>query len=194
MLSQWVEGMEQGFPMSASQIITLANDDVVHCNVSVPLGAPAAFEMFRHDIFRWWPRELTFSGEALEDLFLEGRRGGMLWERGPDGFRVDWARILRWLPPNKMVLRWHVGPNRQPQPNPAFASLVEIRFVPDARNTTRVELDHRDILRHGRGAAEYRAHITSDGGWPYILNAYARHCVAHSSANECFEARTVSVG
>lgn len=186
MTSQRVGGSPAGagFPVLASQIITLANDDVVQCNVSVPLEAAEAFETFRHDIFCWWPHDFTLSGAVVENLFFEGRRGGMLWERGPEGFRVDWARVLRWLPPEKIILRWHLGPSLQPQPDITAASTVEIRFATEAGNRTRIELDHRDILRHGRGATEYRAFLASEGGWRYILDGFARYCAARVPQNE----------
>jgi len=164
------------FPMLASQIITLPVDDVVRCSISVPLSPSETFETFRHDFFRWWPHELTLSGQSIESLFFEGRRGGMLWERGPEGFRVDWARVLRWLPPQKMVLRWHIGPSHMPQPNIASASQVEIRFTPEDGARTRIDLEHSEISRHGRGAGEYRTLLASKNGWPYILDAFARHC------------------
>jgi uncharacterized protein YndB with AHSA1/START domain len=153
-----------------------AADDAVCCKTVVPLSAAAAFEMFRHDITQWWPREFTWSGEALEALYFEGRRGGILWERGPEGFRIDIARVMRWVPPERIVLRWHVGPNKMPEPDPARAGEVEIRFVPEEPGRTRIELEHRSFSNHGAGAEGYRAQMGSTKGWPAILRAFSDRC------------------
>jgi uncharacterized protein YndB with AHSA1/START domain len=153
-----------------------ARDDVARANVIVPLSPAVAFEKFRHDIARWWPQEYTYSGDSMEDLYMEGRKGGVLWERGPEGFRVDLGRMLRWMPPEKMILRWHIGPSHRPEPNPERASEVEIRFLPDANGGTRVEVEHREFARHGTGGAEYAARMGTETGWPFILKKFAEHC------------------
>ncbi|HEY2067937.1 MAG TPA: SRPBCC family protein [Rhizomicrobium sp.] len=150
--------------------------DAVRCRVNVAIPRARAFESFRHDIFHWWPQDETWSGESIEDIFFEGRKGGVLWERGPEGYRIDMARVLRWMPPEWIVLRWHVGPNRTPEPNPARASEVEIRFFDDGTGGTRIELEHRHFSRHGDGAEKYRARMGGEKGWPRILKNYAEHC------------------
>lgn len=153
-----------------------AQDDVAHARASVNLSPPVAYEKFRHDIARWWPREYTYSGYAMEDLYLEGRKGGVFWERGPEGFRCDLARVMRWMPPEKMILRWHISPSHRPEPDPVRASEVEIRFISDGGTGTRIEVEHRNFGRHGTGSAEYAARMASDTGWPFILKRFAEHC------------------
>jgi hypothetical protein len=160
----------------SAAIISLDAGDVVQCDAVVPLSPPAAFEMFRHDIHDWWPREMTWSGGALERLSLEGRKGGMLWELGPDGLRLDCARVMRWLPPEKLVLRWHIGPGRLPQPDAAKASEVEVRFAAEDGRHTRVGLEHRGFANLGAGGSEYRAFMGAAKGWPHILGSFAAHC------------------
>jgi uncharacterized protein YndB with AHSA1/START domain len=157
--------------------------DAVRARVFVAAPREAAFAAFRHDILRWWPRDETWSGEAIEDLFFEGRRGGMLWERGPGGFRMDMARVMRWVAPERIVLRWHIGPGQMPEPNPAKASEVEIQFHPDDDCGTRVELEHRLFSNHGAGAEGYRARMGSEKGWPRILKGFAEHCGPKASVN-----------
>jgi uncharacterized protein YndB with AHSA1/START domain len=162
--------------MHARAIENFAAADAVRCKTVVPLSKDAAFEKFRHDIAQWWPREYTWSGDALESLYFEGRKQGVLWERGPEGFRIDIARVMRWVPPERMVLRWHIGPNMMPEPNPARASEVEIRFVAEDETRTLVELEHRTFSNHGAGAEGYRAQMGGAKGWPMILKAFADHC------------------
>lgn len=165
-------------------ILSLDADDAVRCGAIVPVGRAAAFERFRHNIAKWWPRELTWSGSALEDLFLEGRRGGMLWERGPEGFRLDWARVLRWLPPERIVLRWHVGPGRVPQPDIASASEVDVQFFVEGAGQTRIEIEHRGFACHGAGASEYHSMMGSPEGWPNVLKHYVQYCESAAPARE----------
>jgi hypothetical protein len=150
--------------------------DRLRCDVVVPVSQARAFEMFRHDIYHWWPRDMTWSGDALEHLFLEGRKGGMLWEKGPDGLRLDFARVMRWLPPERFVLRWHVGPGRTPEPDALKASEVELQFFAECEGRTRVGLEHRGFGNHGEGADSYLLRMKSDEGWPRILKCFAEHC------------------
>lgn len=154
----------------------LPREEVAQARVSVNLSPAAALEKFRHDIARWWPREYTYSGTSMEDLFLEGRKGGIFWERGPEGFRCDLARVMRWVPPDKMILRWHISPSHRPEPDPQRASEVEIRFVADGAGGTRIEVEHRGFAKHGQAGAEYCARMGSETGWPFILRRFAEHC------------------
>ena len=135
------------------------DQDAVHCEVMVhacPGRAPSDTVPSRY-LRRWWPRDMTWSGEALEHLFLEGRKGGMLWERGPDGLRLDCARVMRWLPPEKFMLRWHIGPGRVPQPDIARTSEVEIQFGAEDEGHTRVVVDHhRGFARNHPAQAAMR--------------------------------------
>lgn len=153
-----------------------AQDDTARAHVIVNLSPTLAFERFRHDIARWWPKEYTYSGNSMEDLYLEGRKGGVFWERGPEGFRCDLARVLRWMPPDKMIMRWHISPGHRPEPDPERASEVEIRFVPDGGTGTRIEVEHRAFSRHGTLGAEYASRMGSETGWPLILRRFAEYC------------------
>ena len=165
-----------------TQAKTFIAEDAVRCSVHVPIAREEAFEAFRHDLFDWWPHEYTWSGDTIEALFFEGRRGGCVWERGPDGFRCDFARVLRWVPADWMLLRWHVAPDRKPQPDPAKASEIEIRFISDDRGGTRVELEHRHFARHGRGWEAHCAAMGAPDGWPHILACFAAHLTGEAVA------------
>jgi uncharacterized protein YndB with AHSA1/START domain len=160
----------------AGSVENFASADGVLCVVTLPEPRERVFAAFRHDILKWWPRDETWSGAAIEDIYFEGRKGGLLWERGPDGFRLDMARVQRWVAPERIILRWHIGPGRVPEPDPAKASEVEIRFLVAEGGGTRFELEHRLFGRHGASAEAYRAHMGSEKGWPKILKSFAAHC------------------
>src|SRR5215212_5447469 len=125
----------------------------------IEMGLPMerAFAFFTEHFALWWPREYSWGGEVLEDIGLELRQGGLCYERGPHGFRSDWGRVIVWDPPRHLVLAWQISPRREPEPNPAKASTLEITFVADTPARTRMILEHRDFERHGEGASEYRA-------------------------------------
>jgi uncharacterized protein YndB with AHSA1/START domain len=145
----------------------------VRSAVDVPLPTQRAFSFFTEHFAMWWPREYTWGQDVLEDIGLEPRVGGLCYERGPHGFRCDWGRVLSWEPPHRIVLTWQIGPRREPEPNPAKASTLEVTFLPDTPARTRVVLEHRDLERHGSGAADYRAALASPRGWASILARYA---------------------
>ena len=143
---------------------------VARAEVDVPVPPERAFDAFA-DLGSWWPAELSWSGDVLVSLALDPRPGGLATEIGPHGFRVDWGRVLDWQPPERLVLAWQIGPTRVPEPDPARASEVEVRFVPAGPETTRVSVEHRGFERHGDGAEEYAAGMT--GGWEQLLGRYA---------------------
>ncbi|HEY1631972.1 MAG TPA: SRPBCC domain-containing protein [Rhizomicrobium sp.] len=160
----------------AGSVENFASADGVLCIATLAASRDKVFAAFRHDILHWWPREETWSGATLEDIYLEGRKGGVLWERGPGGFRLDMARVMRWVAPERIILRWHIGPGRVPEPDPAKASDVEIRFLPAEAGGTRIEIEHRHFSRHGAGGDAYRAQMGSERGWPRILRCFVEHC------------------
>lgn len=147
--------------------------DAIRRTVTVRATPERAFAAFTEGLATWWPREYTWSGDVLDTIAVEPGEGGRCYERGPLGFHIDWGRVLRWQPPGRVVFSWQISPGREPVPDPAKASEVEVRFVADGPSSTRVELQHRDLARHGDGSAEYRAALDSPGGWPYILDRYA---------------------
>jgi uncharacterized protein YndB with AHSA1/START domain len=138
--------------------------------VHVPIER--AFAIFTERFEAWWPREYTWGGEVLESIGIECREGGLCYEAGPNGFSCHWGRVLVWDPPHRLVLSWQISPERAPQPNPAKASEIELRFIAEGPRTL-VEFEHRGFARHGKGGARYRAAMDSPQGWTYILQRYA---------------------
>ncbi|HEY0699264.1 MAG TPA: SRPBCC family protein [Micromonospora sp.] len=140
--------------------------------ITVPAPAERAFAVFTGDVGRWWVKEYTWSGpEALAEIGIEPREGGMAYEIGPYGFRSDWGRVVTWQPHHRLVFTWQIGPDRAPVPDPARASEVEVRFIPERDGGTRVEVEHRDFDRHGEAAEGYRRALTA--GWHELLTRFA---------------------
>ena len=140
--------------------------------LTVPQAIENAFALFTDGLTTWWPAEYTWSQEVLESITIEPGVNGRCFERGPHGFECDWGRVLVWEPPNRLVFTWQISPRREPVPNPAKASEVEVRFTAAGPSTTQITLVHRHFARHGEGSADYRAALKSAQGWPYILDRY----------------------
>ncbi|MFI6261496.1 SRPBCC family protein [Micromonospora sp. NPDC051006] len=150
----------------------------LRCGLSVPVPAERAFAVFTEALTDWWVSEYTWSGpQALAELGMEPRAGGMLYEIGPYGFRADWGRVLTWDPPRRLVFTWQIGPDRSPVPDPAHASEVEVLFLADEPEQTRLELEHRHFDRHGEAAEGYRKALTA--GWHELLSRYVATVDGH---------------
>ena len=76
----------------------------------------------------------------LETIAIEPGEGGMCFERGPHGFRIDWGRVLTWEPPHRLVFDLVDRPARDPVPDPAAAGESS---RPRRRAGARVTLEHR---------------------------------------------------
>jgi uncharacterized protein YndB with AHSA1/START domain len=140
--------------------------------ITVAAGPAAAFAAFTGGMTAWWPPEYTWSQRSLQEIGIEPREGGHCHETGPHGFRCDWGRVVTYEPPARIAFTWQISPQRVPQPDPARASLVDVRFTPHGDGTA-VTLVHRHFSRHGDGAADYEAAMNSGQGWPLLLERFA---------------------
>ena len=104
---------------------------------------------------------------------LEPRVGGYLYDVGVDGSECRWARILAYEPPARVVFSWDIGPTWQLETNPDNTSEVEVTFVGEGPDRTRVELVHRHIDRHGPGWDAVAEGVSGAEGWPLYLDRYA---------------------
>jgi hypothetical protein len=53
-------------------------------------------------------------------------------------------------------------------------SEVEVQFIAEAPDRTRVELEHRNLDRHGPGSESERNGVATDQGWPLYLDRFAQ--------------------
>lgn len=136
---------------------------------SVTVNAPAdrAFRAFTEEIGQWWPLDQGFSflGDNHKDMFLEGRAGGRLYERGSDGAEYDIGQVRAFEPPNRVLISWS-------QPDWDAPTEVEVRFVPGDMGT-RVELEHRGFEKIGEKAEE--EFNSFNEGWVGVLSFYEKH-------------------
>jgi hypothetical protein len=48
-----------------------------------------------------------------------------------------------------------------------------VRFTAEAANRTRVDLEHRNLERHGEGWEDLTDGLGGDAGWPLYLKRFA---------------------
>ena len=96
-----------------------------------------------------------------------------LYDRGVDGSECRWARVLVYEPPNRVVISWDISPYWQIETDPEKTSEVDVRFIAETPERTRVEVEHRNLDRHGDGWEQTRDAVDSDGGWPLYLQRFA---------------------
>jgi uncharacterized protein YndB with AHSA1/START domain len=141
---------------------------------TITVHAPPShvFAVFSERIDAWWPREHHIGKAERFTAILEPRVGGRWYERGDDGSECDWGRVLAWEPPSRLLLSWNL--NAQWQYDPGFETEVEVRFVAEAPERTRVELEHRKLQRYADQAAMMQSIFDSPEGWGGTLQALAR--------------------
>jgi uncharacterized protein YndB with AHSA1/START domain len=76
------------------------------------------------------------------------------------------ARPLAYEPPDRVVVSWDISPSWQIEADLDKTSEVEVRFIAEAAGRTRVELEHRNLDRHGLGWESVRQGVDGDQGWP----------------------------
>jgi DNA-binding transcriptional ArsR family regulator len=148
----------------------------VHATIVVSARRERAFSTFTEDIGGWWPSDRHFLADEVAEMVVEPHVGGHVYERGVDGSVCRWARVLALDPPARVVFSWDIDPCWQVERDPARTSEVELRFVEETPERTRVELEHRRLDRHGKGWEQMRDALASPGGWRYGLGAFERRC------------------
>ncbi len=76
-----------------------------------------------------------------------------------------WGEVTVWEPPRRLAYRWHLGRDR------ADATEVEIRFVDDGEDRTRIEIEHSGWERLGDTADTWRDR--NRAGWDSLLPHFA---------------------
>jgi uncharacterized protein YndB with AHSA1/START domain len=142
---------------------------------SIVVEAPIerAFRVFTEEFGSFKPPEHNLLSVPIAETVFEPRVGGHVYDRGADGRECRWARVLAYEPPNRVLLSWDISPRWQIETDPAKTSEWEVRFTAEAPNRTRVDLEHRNLERHGEGWESERDGVAGDQGWPLYLKRFA---------------------
>jgi uncharacterized protein YndB with AHSA1/START domain len=150
-----------------------AAETVVRSSIVVEAPIERAFKVFTEDFGSFKPREHNLLGVEIAETVFEPRVGGHLYDRGVDGSECRWARVLAYEPPERVVISWDISPQWQIETDLEKTSEVEVRFISEAAGRTRLELEHRNLDRHGDGWEGVREGVGGEGGWPLYLQSYA---------------------
>jgi len=158
---------------------TQATGTSATAQVVVEAPIEKAFSVFTDGMATWWPPEHHILEAELAEMVVEPRAGGRIYDRGVDGSECSWARVLAYEPPNRFVFSWDINLQWKIETDPEKASEVEVRFIAEAPDRTRVELEHRDIERHGDGWERMRDAVGSPEGWQVGLDRFAEVARSH---------------
>ena len=151
---------------------TQATATSIRTAIVVKAPIERAFRVFTEDFDQVKPREHNMLGVDIAETVFEPRAGGRVFDRGVDGSEFHWARVLVFEPPNRLVVSWDLSPQWQIESDHEKTSEVEVRFIAESAERTRVELEHRNLDRHGDGWEGVRAAIAGEDGWPLYLKRY----------------------
>ena len=151
---------------------TEARDTSVHMQIVVAAPVERAFRVFTEQFDRIKPREHNMLGVPIAETVFEPRVGGHVYDRGVDGSECRWARVLAYEPPHRVVISWDISPRWQIETDLTKTSEVEVRFISESPDRTRVELEHRNLDRHGAGWESMRQGVESENGWPLYLERF----------------------
>jgi uncharacterized protein YndB with AHSA1/START domain len=150
-----------------------ASETAVRGSIVVAAPIERAFSVFTDDFGSFKPPDHNLLDVEIAETVFEPRVGGHLYDRGVDGSECRWARVLAYEPPNRVVFSWDISPQWQIETDLDKTSEVEVRFIAETPDRTRVELEHRNLDRHGEGWESERDGVGGDQGWPVYLDRFA---------------------
>jgi uncharacterized protein YndB with AHSA1/START domain len=157
---------------------TQAADTTVRASTLVNASIERSFSVFTEHIGEWWPADHHILEGEIAEMVFEPRVGGHVYDRSVDGRECRWARVLAYDPPRRLVFSWDIANNFQLETDHDKVSEVEVTFVADGPDRTRVVLEHRNLDRHGDGWESHRDAVGSPDGWQVGLDAFAKAAAA----------------
>jgi uncharacterized protein YndB with AHSA1/START domain len=153
--------------------MTGSDESVVRRELVVEASIAHAFATFVDHFGDFKPPEHNLLGAPIARTTFDSRVGGHIYDVAEDGTQCRWARVLAYEPPDRVVFSWDISPRWQIETDPDHASEVEVRFVAEGPDRTRLELEHRNLDRHGPGWEAVRDGVADDAGWALYLTRYA---------------------
>ncbi len=145
----------------------------VQSTIVVDAPIERAFHVFTEEMGTWWVPEHHILQAELAEMVFEPRVGGHVYDRGVDGSECRWGRVLAYEPPTRVVFSWDLSVAWQRETDPARTSEVEVRFITEDVNRTRVVLTHSHLDRHGPGWEQMRDAVAAPDGWDLGMQRFA---------------------
>jgi uncharacterized protein YndB with AHSA1/START domain len=145
--------------------------EAIRREIVVGIGRERAFEIFTADMTSWWPSAHHIGSAPIEEVLIEPRVGGRWYTRHQDGTETSTGSVTVWDPPGRLVITWQIGSDWKYHMD--LVTTVEVIFVAEGPDRTRVLLEHRDLEAFGADAAAMRETFEEPGAWTGTLAAYA---------------------
>ncbi len=145
--------------------------EAIRREVVVPASKQRAFDVFTAGMTSWWAPEHHIGSAPIEEIVIEPREGGRWYTRHEDGSETSTGFVRVWEPPDRLVVTWQISADWKY--HPSLVTTVELRFVAEGEDRTRVELEHRDLENFGPDAEKMRATFNEPGAWQTTLTRYA---------------------
>lgn len=152
----------------------------VRKSIRVQASPLRAFEVFTAGIDRWWPRTHSIGGAPLRRVVVEPFVGGRWYNDCEDGSQVTVGHVRIWEPGQRFVVGWEINSQWKPDARTEMASILEVRFVAEGHDRTRVEVEHHSFERMGTEAGEVMRNAV-DNGWPGVLDLFAQELARDSA-------------
>ncbi len=138
---------------------------------TIVVNAPQAhaFNVFTVGLDRWWPKTDSIGATPVKQSIFEPHLGGRWYTIHEDGSQTVTGVLKVWEPPGRIVFSWDI--NASWKPDTTVGSMIEVRFIAEAPDRTRVELEHRDFESLGEEGGQ-RMRDVVDGGWPKKLEHF----------------------
>jgi uncharacterized protein YndB with AHSA1/START domain len=141
--------------------------------IVVDIAQARAFEVFTAEMTAWWPPEHHIGSAPIREIVVEPRSGGRWFTRHQDGTETSTGSVTAWEPPDRVVVTWQIGADWRFHDD--LVTTVEVQFVPEGPDRTRVVLEHRDLDAFGSHAAAMRTTFEEPGAWTRTLEVYAAY-------------------
>jgi hypothetical protein len=131
------------------------------------------FEVFVREIGSWWPLQpFSIGQDRIRAVTFERALGGRVFETWDDGTIREWGHVLYWQPPERFAMSWNIT---------GTPTEVELRFIAEAADRTRVELEHRGWDRLTEAQLSEACALPGgylggsfSAGWTRILNQFTK--------------------
>jgi uncharacterized protein YndB with AHSA1/START domain len=154
--------------MSTAPVATSVSTSIV---VTAPIER--AFQVFTLEMGTWWPAQHHILEGELAEMRIEPQPGGRIYDVATDGNECTWGHVLAYEPPHRFLFSWDITTDWKVEADPARRSEIEVRFTDEGDGRTRVDLEHRELQRHGEGWEELAAMFSAPDAWAGTLQAFA---------------------
>ncbi len=143
----------------------------LHVSVTVETPIEHAFGVFTERFDEIKPHEHNLLAVPIARTVLEPRVGGTIYDVGGGWQHLHLGPGARLRSAASAGVQLGHRPAVQIESDPNRTSEVEIRFVAEAPERTRVDLEHRHLDRHGEGWQALSG-LDTGNGWPLYLQRF----------------------